>query len=268
VHFAFEKEKIRFVFYLSKLAAVIEQPLWWVIALLVYAVLAFRRRPRAARWSLCVALFIALNIGWLAPPNAIIRALESKYAIPTADLAAYRGVIVLGGAFDAAYAWTPKHEMALNDSAERMVVALRLAQRYPAMKVLFTGGEGGIVSTGLSESDRARKFFDAMGLDAARVIYENQSRTTLENARLSAKLLQKSGVSRDEKWLLLTSAWHMPRAMLAFESVGWQVTPYPVDFRAGDDTPWTYYQLDEGATRWKVALHELIGLLAYRLVTL
>ena len=68
-----------------------------------------------------------------------------------------------------------------------------------------------------------------------------------------------------QAWLLLTSASHMPRALATFRKAGWNVTPYPVDFRAGTHTPWTQYSLAEGAKKWHLALHELAGLLAYRL---
>ena len=73
------------------------------------------------------------------------------------------------------------------------------------------------------------------------------------------------GIDPQLPWLLLTSAWHMPRAMAVFEKQGWNVTAYPVDFRAGQQTPWLQYHMATGAKKWHTALHELLGLLAYRL---
>jgi uncharacterized SAM-binding protein YcdF (DUF218 family) len=73
------------------------------------------------------------------------------------------------------------------------------------------------------------------------------------------------GVSAAQPWLLLTSAFHMPRSVALFRKAGWNVTPYPVDFRAGTQTPWTQYSLERGARKWHLALHEIVGLLAYRL---
>ena len=114
----------------------------------------------------------------------------------------------------------------------------------------------------LSEAERAKLFFDSMGVPPQRVMYESASHTTYENAILSAKV---PGVDPTQRWLLLTSAFHMPRAMALFRKAGWNVTPYPVDFRTSNDTPWASYSLAGGADKWHLVLHELAGLLAYRL---
>lgn len=57
----------------------------------------------------------------------------------------------------------------------------------------------------------------------------------------------------------------MPRAMASYRKAGWNVTAYPVDFRAGLQTPWWEYSLMQGTQRWQLALHELIGYAAYQL---
>jgi uncharacterized SAM-binding protein YcdF (DUF218 family) len=113
-----------------------------------------------------------------------------------------------------------------------------------------------------SEADRAKIFFDSMGLPTGRVQYESASRTAYANAMLTATL---PGIDQNQPWLLLTSANHMPRAMATFLQAGWHVTAYPVDFRSGTATPWNQYSLQKGARKWHDALHEMVGLLAYRL---
>ena len=97
-------------------------------------------------------------------------------------------------------------------------------------------------------------------MDLARVTLEAGSRTTRENARQVAALL---GPRCQEPWLLVTSAWHMPRAMIEFESVGCRVTPYPVDFRTGTSTAWTDYALARSLLLWQTALHEWLGWAVY-----
>jgi uncharacterized SAM-binding protein YcdF (DUF218 family) len=94
------------------------------------------------------------------------------------------------------------------------------------------------------------------------VLYESASRTTYENAIFSARV---PGVNPAQPWLLLTSASHMPRSMATFRKAGWNVTAYPVDFRTGNQTPWSQYSLARGASKWHNALHELLGWLTYRL---
>ena len=93
-----------------------------------------------------------------------------------------------------------------------------------------------------------------------RVVLEGGSRTTRENARQVAALL---GERCRQPWLLVTSAWHMPRSVSEFEAVGCQVTPYPVDFRTGNAAPWTEYSLARSVMLWQVALHEWLGLWVY-----
>jgi uncharacterized SAM-binding protein YcdF (DUF218 family) len=117
-----------------------------------------------------------------------------------------------------------------------------------------------LLTTGVPEADLAKVFYQEQGVDMTRVTLEGGSRTTRENARQVAALL---GPSCQEPWLLVTSAWHMPRAMAEFESVGCRVTAYPVDFRTGDVTPLTEYAMAQSLLRWQTALHEWLGLAVY-----
>jgi uncharacterized SAM-binding protein YcdF (DUF218 family) len=105
-------------------------------------------------------------------------------------------------------------------------------------------------------------YMEQQGLDMGRVRWEDGSRTTRENAQQVAKLL---GNRCKQPWLLVTSAWHMPRSMAEFEAVCCNVTPYPVVFRTGDATPLTEYALAHSLLRWQTALHEWLGMLVYRL---
>jgi uncharacterized SAM-binding protein YcdF (DUF218 family) len=130
------------------------------------------------------------------------------------------------------------------------------------LHIVYSGGEGTLLGDGPSEAERARVFFDSMGLTDKQVQYESASRNTYENAVFSARL---PGITTTQPWLLLTSASHMPRAMGTFTKAGWRVTAYPVDFRTGATTPWLDYSLREGTQKWQMVLHEWLGILSYRL---
>jgi uncharacterized SAM-binding protein YcdF (DUF218 family) len=148
----------------------------------------------------------------------------------------------------------------LNAQAERLTEAVALARAYPDLPIVFTGG---CVDTGegcVPEAELAQRFFTQMGLAPDRVRYESASRTTFENALYTAQL---PGVDKTRPWLLLTSAWHMPRSMAAFRAQGWNVTPWPADFLSNEDMPWNAYSLTLGVRQWQLALHECLGLLAY-----
>jgi len=256
------------MFIVAKFLAFATQPLAWAALLLVLALLRMQGKTRAnshrGRGLIFSALLVLLVQGWEPLPDALLRQLETTYPAqqPGASLKNFTGVIVLGGALEPSYVLKGNNQPALNSAAERMTMPLSLLRQHPHLRLLFTGGEGELFAHGLSEAERAKLFFDSMGVPPQQVVYESKSRTTFENATLSAVL---PGINPSQPWLLLTSASHMPRAMAAFKKAGWNVTPYPVDFQSGEATPWSQYSMAQGARKWKLALHEIFGLWAYQL---
>jgi uncharacterized SAM-binding protein YcdF (DUF218 family) len=252
------------MFIASKLLSFITQPLCWAALLLLAGLLLLAARPKWGVRLCWSALLVLLLQGWEPLPNSVLRQLEEQYAAPDANasLQQYAGIVILGGALEPSSIWQSHGQVALNDAAERMTVPVALHKKYPHLRLLFTGGEGELFERGLTEADRAKIFFDSMGVDSNRLIYESASHTTYENAILSARL---PGINTSQPWLLLTSASHMPRSMATFRKAGWNVTAFPVDYRTGNETTWSRFSLAGGAHKWAIALHEIMGLLAYRL---
>lgn len=256
------------MFLASKLLIFLTQPLAWAAALMLLALLLLGRAAGAGRrWglrTLWLALFVLLVQGWEPLPDALLRMLEDPYTrTPSAqDVQTYQGAVVLGGALEPSFVWEGRTQFALNDAGERMVAPLVLLRQKPDLQLLFTGGEGDLLDHGLSEAARARIFYASVGLPPERLLVEDQSRTTYENAVLSARV---PGVDPAKPWLLVTSAWHMRRSIATFQKAGWNVTPYAVDFTTGSHTPWTTYSLLRGSRKWALLLHEWLGLLAYQL---
>lgn len=250
------------MFVAAQLLAFLTQPLAWVLLLLTVGLLLQRRWRRSGTALLWSALTVLVLQGWEPLPDALLRRLETQHPAPAQiDLSRYAGVVVLGGATESSYIWEGNEQPQLNEAAERLTAAIPLLQRAPQLKLLYTGGFG-MLDTGLTEAERARRFYAQQGVDPQRLLLESASRTTYENAVLSAAL---PGVDKTRPWLLLTSASHMPRSMAAFEKVGWNVTPWPTDYRAGLQTRWVQYSLAGGARKWHTALHEYLGLWVYRL---
>jgi len=243
--------------------SVLTQPLTWVVALLAVSLMV-RQRPALGRKLVGTALAVLLLMGWQPLPHWLIHQLETQYAeiAPEANLKPYAGVIILGGATEEGYIAQAHSQPLLNEAAERMTAPISMLRRNPHLRIVFTGGEGSLLSTGPSEAERVRPFFDGLGLGVNQVTYEALSRTTYENAVLTAQL---PDIDTQQRWLLVTSAWHMPRSMATFTKAGWNVTAYPVDFRTGTATPWTEYSLKDGARNWQLLLHECLGWVAYRL---
>ena len=250
------------MFVISKLLTAATQPIFWLALWWLLALLLLGRKPRAARGMLWSGLLVLGLLGFQALPDALLRPLENRYAMPSADaVRRHAGVIVLGGALDHPAPWQQHGQVPLGQSAERMTVPVGLLHQYPHLQLVFSGGEGRLQATGVTEGQLARQFYQEQGLDLRRVTMEQGSRTTRENAQRVAQTLGER--CRSQSWLLVTSAWHMPRSVSEFEAVGCRVTPYPVDFRTGASTSWREYQLAESLLRWQTALHEWVGQLAY-----
>src|SRR4030067_3176381 len=113
-----------------------------------------------------------------------------------------------------------------------MVEAALLAQLYPEAKIVFSGGDAGILHRPGNEAEGAEPLLTALGVAHDRLILEAKSRDTYENAAFLKEELTRLGeLGPGERWLLITSAYHMPRAMGAFRAAGFDVEPWPVDYR-------------------------------------
>jgi uncharacterized SAM-binding protein YcdF (DUF218 family) len=118
----------------------------------------------------------------------------------------------------------------LNEAAERYTEGAALALRLPHARLVFSGGSGALIATELPEADTAERLFTALGVARSRLTLEDRSRDTFENAVFTKRLIDpKPG----ERWLLVTSAWHMPRAVGCFRKAGFAVEAWPVDYRTG-----------------------------------
>lgn len=252
------------MFVIAKLLSAITQPLFWLGLWWLAALWLLAYRPVVARRMLWAGLVVLGALGFEALPNALLRPLENRYPIPPVQaLAQHHGVIVLGGALEHPASWQAHQQVPLGASAERMTVPVGWMRANPHLQLVFTGGEGRLHTTGVTEGQLARQFYQEQGLDMARVQIEQGARTTRENAQRVA-----AGLGADcqrKPWLLVTSAWHMPRAVAEFAAAGCQITPYPVDFRTGESTGWQAYHMAESLLRWQMALHEWLGQLVYAL---
>jgi uncharacterized SAM-binding protein YcdF (DUF218 family) len=147
-----------------------------------------------------------------------------------------------------------------------MLEAVALSRKFPDAKIAFTGGDAGILYKSTSESVGAEALLTSMGVPRDRLILEDQSRDTYENAaNLKAELGGLGLLGPDKRWVLITSGFHMPRAMGVFRKIGLDVEPWPVDYRTtGRDDLWRPFdKVSEGLRRVDAASREWVGLLAY-----
>jgi uncharacterized SAM-binding protein YcdF (DUF218 family) len=224
-------------------------------------VLLFTRFRRTGRALATLGVVLLLIAGLSPLGNALMLPLEDRFPPWDASRGAPAGIIVLGGAVGpelSAARGTPD----LNESAERITATAALARQYPDARIVYSGGNARLVLTGGIEADYAIDLLESLGVARARVVAERQSRNTIENAEFSKRLVApKPG----ERWLLVTSAYHMPRAIGAFRRAGFLVEAYPVDWRTrGPIDLWLPFEsVTAGLRRTDTAVHEWIGLFAY-----
>lgn len=247
-------------FLASKSLSFIEQPLNLVAILLCISMILWRRRPRLARRAGVAAVVLFFAVGFTAAPRVLMRALEETYAPTTVPLESLAGAIVLAGAEDAGVKAVERGQVLVNGAAERLTTGSRLLRQYPDYVIVHTGFSGRLNSDGMSESEMARRFFTEQGVDVSRVIFEDRARDTYENALFTRSL---PGVDTSRRWLLVTSALHMPRSMAVFQKLGWHVEAMPVDYRTGRTLELANYSIARGAQDWQAAIHELLGFAAY-----
>jgi uncharacterized SAM-binding protein YcdF (DUF218 family) len=226
-------------------------------------ILIIRHRRRGGLICLCASLGAMAAITVLPVGQLMLAPLEDRFPELRTPPAHVDGIIVLGGAIETELS-AARGMPSLNDAAERMTQLVVLARRYPTAQLAFTGGNGLLIHGRTSEADVARQFFSQLGVDPARIVYEGRSRTTYENAVfLKAQLAPKPG----QVWLLITSAWHMPRSVGLFRSAGWTVLPYPVGYKTAPG----FMTAIEGSLPDRLfmvdlASHEWVGLAAYWLL--
>ncbi|WP_047309183.1 YdcF family protein [Rhodopseudomonas palustris] len=226
-------------------------------------VLLLTRWRRAGRALLIGGVVLLLIAGYSPLGNVLLLSLSERYP-PWHDASrAPDGIIVLGGAINSEVS-AARNTVELDASAERVLATLDLARRYPQARIVYSGGSGNLIQRSAAEAPLAGELLERFGLAAGRVVLEDQSRTTAENAANTRALVSpKPG----ELWLLVTSSFHMPRSIMAFQAAGFDVVAYPVDWRTRgrEDVALPFATLAAGLARTDVAAHEWAGLLAYRL---
>jgi uncharacterized SAM-binding protein YcdF (DUF218 family) len=232
-----------------------------VFAGLCGALMARSRFARMGR-ALMVLSLVMFALAGLSPlGNALIIPLDERFPPWDASRGAPDGIIVLGGAVtpDVSLA---RNDGVLNEAAERITATVELARRYPDARIIYSGGDASFGFDGGNESEVALRLFERLGPARGRVVAEDQSRNTRENALFARRI---AAPKPNERWLLVTSAYHMPRAMGVFRQVGFVVEPYPVDWRTRGtrDALRPFPDAANGLRRTDTALREWVGLLVY-----
>ncbi|MBO6716636.1 MAG: YdcF family protein [Rhizobiaceae bacterium] len=251
-------------YYLSKIAWLFLQPLNLSILLLAAGLIALLlRRRRLAGTAVGIALAVLVLSAWTSVGALVLHPLEDRFERPVKIPDGIAGIIVLGGGLEGAINQA-RGGYELNRGGDRMVEAAALARRLPGVPVIVSGGGGSLFIDGEPDANSGTRLLIALGIEEDRLVLESRSRNTYENAQFTRDLLQPDSSSR---WLLVTSAFHMPRSAALFRKAGFDVVAWPVDYRttgregfglASDNAA-------DALDATTLAIREWIGLLAYRM---
>jgi uncharacterized SAM-binding protein YcdF (DUF218 family) len=252
-------------FALSKTLGIMLLPSNFLIGIgMVGLVLLLTRFAPLGRKLVVASIALLAICGFSPLGNLLLYPLEARFPPWDAARGAPDGIVVLGGSIDpelsAAHGVT-----VFRGATDRIIAGAALAHRYPQARIVFSGGNANLVlSDAAKEADYAVSVFERLGISKDRLTMERSSRNTQENAEFSKALVSpKPG----ERWLLVTSAYHMPRSVGLFRKAGFDVEPYPVDWRTGARADLLTFSIfsGEGLERVDAAMREWMGLAAYRM---
>lgn len=248
-------------FVLSKILAFATRPSNVLFMLAALGIVLMATRYAKAGRRLLVGIVLLMIVLGLSPLGAwSVRVLENRFPQWDPSQGAPDGIVVLGGAVGPDIS-AARNEISVGAAAERLTVIPELARRYPNARIVYTGGSSSILD-GPREADYVGPLMESFGLAPGRVLLERDSRNTEENATFTKAMVKpKPG----ERWLLVTSSWHMPRAVGVFRKAGFDVEPYPVDWISTGEP--MQVGLSSTVARGLAALddasHEWVGMLAY-----
>ena len=251
-------------FYLSKILWLIVNPFNIFIFITLFTMFLYFINFR--RLSLIIYLinfiFIAL-ISFLPIGSYLTYIIEKEFHTNTKFPDQVDGILILGGATNPLL-FKEFDQISLNGSAERLVESVMIIRKFEKAKVIFSGGSGIVNRSDLGHSQVAKLFYKKMGVDINKIFFEDKSRNTHENIIYSKKIAKPK---KNENWLLITSAFHMKRALLIAEKNNWKLIPYAVDFKNIKDFKLTpNLNLLSNLNSFQSGLHEWLGLVSYYLM--
>lgn len=248
-------------FLLSKSVAFLLLPSNILIGLALAGITLMATRQKRA--GACIAL---TSIGLLAIAgfwpvgNILTHALESRFPPWNASRGAPDGIVVLGGAIKTRLS-REFGEPVVGAEGGRIVAMAKLARAYPEARIVFSGGDASLFGNQPAEANFVYPLLDSLGVPRDRVMLEQRSRNTAENAAFTKDLVKPK---KGERWLLVTSAQHMPRAVGCFRQTGFAVEAYPVSWRTGPHADIAVpLAFGDALARLDSVAYEWIGLFVY-----
>lgn len=250
-------------FILSKTLIFLIKPINWVAILILVAVFTKSEKRRKRSLVAACVLFFVFNNHFLF--NQVARWWEEDTITTDQIEQAYDIGILLGG-YSNPYIIPSEDRHNFSTRGNRFMNAFELYQKGKIKKLMLSGGSGSLLQNNPSEAERVYQLLVSWGIPPGDIIRESKSKNTYENALFSKQIIERE--YPDARLLLITSAWHMPRAKRCFWKVGLQPTLFSVDFFS-ERTRWApeswLFPYRLGFVRWEYLIKEWVGLLMYKL---
>ena len=251
-------------FYLSQFLSFLVMPLTLVIIILISGIL-WKNKEKGRKITLYgIILLLIFSNQFFS--NWAMQKWEPDFK-EFSKLPEYEVGIVLTGVTNLSK--TVYDRTFFNKGADRATHAIQLYKMGKIKKILISGGQGLNPSNPNTEAELLRDFMLIAGVQQEDILIENQAKNTYQNAVLTKETLFESGYSPEQKYLLITSAFHMKRAKGCFDKVGLPTDTFPVDYYSHDtkfNLPTILYPDPQAISLWHKLFKEWIGLLTYKIV--
>ena len=256
-------------FSLSKAIWTYFNPIQVIIYFLLFLlVFNFFNKKKIIKIINLIIFILFILIIFLPNGTYLLWKLENTYSKPQIFSSNIDGIIILGSGTEPFLTYQ-HNQIILSEHVERITESIELMKRFPNAKIVYSGGSFTTnPEAKLTGVDVAKMFYTQMEIDVNKIIFEDKSLNTYENFVFSKKYINNIN---NEKWLLLTSAFHMKRAMSVAEKLNLNLIPYPVDYQLKKKYNWYRMYIVKGRSflrnmnHFQLAAHEYIGLAAYYL---
>ena len=251
-------------FFLSKLLWYLFNPFNCILLLLILSVIFnFIKFFKFSKIILYFSFLLFFIAGVLPTGSYLLYLLEKNYHNKINLPKNVDGILILSGATNP-FLTKEYDQISLNDSVERLTESIQLIKKYPNAKVFFAGGSGSVKYPGLDHSTVAKKFYESLDINIKNINFENTSRNTYENIVFAKKTFNPK---KDERWILVTSAFHLKRAIYVGEKLGWKFIPYGTDYKLPKKFIWRLsINFLGNLVSFQHSSHEWIGIISYYLM--
>ena len=249
------------MYFFSKFIWYLLTPLNFLIILIIFGFFfKFLNKTIFSKIFFSFSFFFIIIVGVFPLGNFFLFKLEQNYQALSTIPNDIDGILILGGPSSSGL--TRQHDqVSFNEAGERLTETIKIIKNFNPNKIIFSGGSDDQTFKN-SHAYVAKKFFSEIGIDVNKFYFEYQSRNTYENILFSKKI---ANPAKDEKWLIITSSFHMKRTMNIAEKLEWNLIPYPVDFRTGKYFSFkpSFVNFLENFNTFNLASHEFFGLISY-----